>query len=603
MEKQPTISIDTSSDWDDWSDWDNLEEDTMSEEERIKTSFADWAKRSGAELTPKSPEAEAEMYRIYSSLGANQHLAAPNLARADDEKIAQISGRLEQFADFYAQIEPEDPKIAHQVKLGFENLAIAYVSCYDEAVFTDETTDAILERARGVAQTDTPRGVGTAFGYIEDAIQVASKQRDPEVFEQYYDYFTALRQSPDDSIDGSNWNTKSSLLRSYAFNHGINAERIQAFKDNVIPAIDSGIPIYDCLSHSGNSFGTSPGEFGISDYTIHVLTSEANPRNIRDLMQIYRTIPTGDYAKFESNRRDAIALQGTLWDGRDFIHDERPGIHELLHAMVEFYDSKDNPAIHAEKTKTLQDIVNIRKDQHNRYLYTGFDGERCFDLANYDKLIEGSIRAGTRNEVEYDHIPAIDILRRLDQNTDHTKLEKPHSGNAELDQMIEKLPIFQSADGENSVQFRPATELIAKVNKTLIEKQGKTELTPDFIQAMSYVERVATYAMRSIDSADYQELGFDPGFKEICRFHELTSTNHTYSDGDFEQFWRGFTTDFGRDWPNNIHEGYKRLSHRVLSDLQSLTLDYSRKKSPRYMTDSLWSGNLNHELIGLTDER
>ena len=574
-------------------------------DDHVCESFTKWAKYSHTKETPKSPEAEDEMLRIYANLGANSHLAISNLISADDRKIGQISARLDQFSDFFQQIAPEDDsQVAYQIVSGFRNLAVSYVSRYDEHTFTDEATDAILEKARQIAENpDMEKGINNEFREIEEAIQVTANEGAPEVFEQYYNAYHELENSPNNRIDSSKWNTKSGLLRSYAFNHDINAQRLQAFHDRVIPAIESGDPAYDSLVHSSNSFGTAPGEFGITDYTIHVLTSETNPRNVRDLMQTYRTIPTEDYAKFESNRRDAIALQGVLWDGRDFIHDERPGVHELIGAMVDFYDSKDNPETHAKKTAKLQKVVNTRLDPKNRYFYGGFDGEKCFDLANYDTILEGTVRADTRSDEDYDQVPAIDVLRRLEENTRQISLEKPHSGDAELDALIEKAMVSQSQDGENFVDFQSAGELVTRANQILAEKQGGVNLTPSFIKTLSYIERVETYAMRGISHKDYQELGFDPGFKEICRFHELTSTNRPYSEGNFEQFWRGFMTEFGRDWPNNVTSAYGRLSQHILSDLESLAKSYNEQGAPRYMTDSLWSGNLNHELVGLTDER
>ena len=123
------------------------------------------------------------------------------------------------------------------------------------------------------------------------------------------------------------------------------------------------------------------------------------------------------------------------------------------------------------------------------------------------------------------------------------------------------------------------------------------------IKALSYIERMATAAMRGISKKDYRELPFDPGFKEIVRFNELTASGKAYSEEGFEQFWSGFVSDFSKIWEDNPSEGYVVLSRRVTARLHELAQQYKAEGKPRAMIDSLWSGNLSHELIGLVDSR
>ena len=398
---------------------------------------------------------------------------------------------------------------------------------------------------------------------------------------------------------------KRQIIQTYCANHGISDDIIAGFKENVFPMIDAKDPEVTTLLIDNNSWGMMPGDFGISDFVVHSLVSRINPANTHELMIAERVIPTGDYNRFEQNRRDASALQGTLWRGRDFIHDERPGLHELFTAMVEMYDAKDDPEQFEAKKKKLEAIKENRLDPNNNFFYSGFDGEMCFNLDNYDKLVDKTTDAWNdrQGRVKYNE-KAIDILRRMAENTGASLVEKPVTDNEELNELLSKIdPRISERDGNIFVDFKQASNLVAKMNEILISSQNALGIKPSMVRALSYTERMATYAMRSLDQRDYEELPFDPGFKEMVRFVELTSTGHAYSQSEFEDFYQGFLTDCSRSWSDGQKPNYDRLVMREMTNVSELAKKYREEGKPSYMIESIWSGNLIHELIGLTDKK
>ncbi len=554
----------------------------------------------GTERVIKTPEAEEEAFQIYRQLGGNQGNAVRGLMRATSEEIKSIRVGVDTIQKVFDGL-PEEVQTDRRLRTSgyYADIAVEYVSEFDSRVMTPEMNAELARTLRDASETGDHR----KYRAVRDAIDVCSVSKDGEMMGDFYDLTVKYVGTPGDDIPGSKYQKKTDLLAKYATSHGIDRKRAEAFEAIVFPMVDAGDSEVACLMEAGNSWATTDGEFGISDFTIHALVSEVNPRNVRDLMHAYREIPTSDFGKYEMNRKDALALQDVLWVGRDFIHDERPGIHELLEAMVQFYDSKDNEEAHAQARERLASIVSDRLEPENKYIYTGFDGKLCFEVENYDRLLTTKHRAGMGKEVDYNGMKAIDVLRRLEKNTRQESLEKPSSGDERLDELIERLEVIEKDDGTVVVDFEDVAQMVKRANELLIETQGKTGLNPSKVRALCYVERMATEAMRGIKAKDYQELGFDPSFKEIIRFNELTSSGEKYSDIEFEDFWNKVVSDFSRSWIDNPEEGYHVLVTRVMERTGRLAKQYVEEGKPRHMIDSLWSGNLTHELMGMRDKR
>ena len=61
--------------------------------------------------------------------------------------------------------------------------------------------------------------------------------------------------------------------------------------------------------------------------------------------------------------------------------------------------------------------------------------------------------------------------------------------------------------------------------------------------------------------------------------------------------------DFSRSYNSGGKPAYDRLVMREMENAAGLAKKYRAEGKPEYMIESLWSGNLIHELIGLTDKK
>ncbi|MCQ2570691.1 MAG: hypothetical protein MJ154_00350 [Candidatus Saccharibacteria bacterium] len=430
---------------------------------------------------------------------------------------------------------------------------------------------------------------------LSNAILAAVVDGNAEAIGAVTDTVELLKSSLGDSIERGD-ETKSSIWMNYCSVHGADKGRANAFLENVVAAIDAGDPEVDCLIKKSNSYSSRLDTFGIADFTTHMLVSQINPTNIQELLLAQREIPTSDYAAFEQNRKDACELCHAIIRRRDFIHDELPGVHELLAAMLKFYDTKDDAEAHQKANEELHRIYE-RKTEQDAAFYDASDS--IFDLGNYEKITERKGRSIDEGSGIYE--PAVEALRRLVENTDPKTLEKPETGDQELDSMINGMLLkTNEVTGEAYVDFRQVGGITKRMNEILKEHMGESGMHSSMLKSIAFVERVATFALRGVTEKDRHELLFDPNFKEMCRFAELTSQSREYSESDFEGFWSKVQRVKNFDDVNEINTRFQMLAHRRLSQLRDLP---HKTKFLRREAGALWSGNLNHEIIGLVDAR
>ena len=556
---------------------------TEEEELRYKDRLQDIAERDHLSPNKKTAEAEKKAMVLYYNIELNKNLILPSIIQADSETINSMANTFKFFSDQYSSLENRFKTKASRET--YDEIITHLLWYYNTNTNNPQILDSIIKRTNlSLTKTNNWRDINN----IKFGIQTAYLSDEPNAFDLYCDAAEELNSAKDSRLPD--------YWRLYCTNHGIRRNSFTGYQKNVIPMIMSHDPDVENLQESSNSWVTAP-YFGISDYTIHALTLEVNPKNTRDLMQIYREIPTSDYAKFEQNRQDALALMGVLWGGRDFIHDERPGIHELFSAMIDYYDSRNNDNHHLTEQK-LHQIVDERLNPQNDYHYSGFDGQKCFDFQSYERFIDKTVYDGPKIGKHY-HEKAIDILRNLEKNTRSFSLETPKTNDPTLNDLLAKLTPYEDQNGQIIVDLNQISSVAARANQLLISSQNQIGLRPSLIKALSYIEKMSTFALRNIDSKTYRELPFDPGFKEICRFNELTSSGNPYNASEFETFWNTFLTSSNQAWPDQVQNAYSLLAQRTINQVNDLAKQYTRENAPRYMIDSLWSGNLSRELIGL----
>ena len=121
-----------------------------------------------------------------------------------------------------------------------------------------------------------------------------------------------------------------------------------------------------------------------------------------------------------------------------------------------------------------------------------------------------------------------------------------------------------------------------------------------------YIDRLAMMAVRRMDKKDWREAPFDPVFKEIVRFQQLTMSGG-YSESEFEHFYDGFkgkaSEAYGEDSVDDerISDAYRMLARRTGTNAAAAASEFSKRPGLDYLKKGVWSGNLTHELIGLPD--
>ena len=411
--------------------------------------------------------------------------------------------------------------------------------------------------------------------------------------------------------------------------HEKSAECINAAVERTSTLAEEDDPEISVIRHCGRASITggrytrdSIGKFGTGEYILETLGSRSTPENIGRLQLIMRTIPSSNYARYESTRIDAERIEGTVIHGRSFIHDCAPEAHRLIEAMIDYHDSKDNPELLEQKKKDLMDtLLELRskygagyKDDHENYMFnldrydsspTNINGRKYGSSVGSDKELSDTVYNGDRGDIN-----VIDILRNLKKNMEPVPLEAPKTKIPELNEAFERLgqiPVDERT-GELQIELSDLKDVLNAMNKHLIENQGKRTLFPSTITAVAFTDRLSATVLRSLPKKDWQEIAFDPTFKEMLRFAQLTMSGE-YNDDEFESFYSGFTKKAGEAFKEDgidsevVSEAFKLVQSRSLKNAQTVASSFSHEPGQEYLASAVWSGNLTHELIGLPEKQ
>ena len=359
-------------------------------------------------------------------------------------------------------------------------------------------------------------------------------------------------------------------------------------------------------------------KYGSGDFIFECLGLEQTPYQIARLVSIMKTIPSSSFAKFENMRTDAIRIEHVVIDGRGFIHDSAPEAHTLLKKMVEYYDSQQDGAEAIDQKRTeLHDTLQRLRSQYGSG-YKEKHEEYMFDLANYDreaapykpdwigiddKEAPDRLYDGNKGEAK-----AIDILRQLVTEMEPVSLTPPKTKDEPLNKAFERLGdiTYDRHTGIIRINIEDMKDIMPEMNRILRKGQGKREMYPSTISAVAFVDLLATHALKNLSKKDWQRIIFDPTFKEIVRFSQMTSSIG-YSEDEFESFYDGLMREvskaYGADQidDDKVIEGYKMLSKRIADNAGAVASKFSKTRGLESMTGAVRSGNLAHELIGLYD--
>lgn len=360
------------------------------------------------------------------------------------------------------------------------------------------------------------------------------------------------------------------VLTAYSRNHKITPDTISGFSKKLFPAIKNNDPETIPLQKASNSWGMHPGDFGIADFVCRSYALEVNPENIRELLMISREVPTTDQSKFERNRLDALSLVSTFGILRDFIHDQRPLVHEAIEQMVRYYENGDADSLEAVLKKT-------------DYLAGDEARSALLDRTRYDKVIYERMPGNQDGPT----IKVIEVLRRLEQNTAPHKSAAPKTTDNELNAQLKTL--------EQKTDLTGLEEALRYTNNKLAEMMKNSEIgmEPSTVIALGWLEQKVFEFLRDMDLEKQVGAPSSTWFREILRFNELTSSPNNYDENEFNAYLE--------ELKNEPEKAYKKIGKRVLDNISALSESF--KKKGRKDLGPLWSGNISHELVSLIDPR
>jgi len=363
----------------------------------------------------------------------------------------------------------------------------------------------------------------------------------------------------------------------YGSNHGLTEGAGRGLVEKLLPAMEAHDPQVAMLQRAGNMWGMKKGDFGAADFICHAYALKISPPNINELLMVAREVPTTDLARLEQNRLDGLTLAAPFGALRDFIHDQRPYVHDVIKAMVDYYD-----------TGNKGQLLSILAKADPGYLGGTERQAAILDKDKYD--IETTERRKDGNPQE-EKVKPIDVLRRLEKNTRPTEEKAPITSDQEFNTLLQSLEVVKT--GKSSL-----LQAVDYANSKLIAqmKGGDIGIEPAHILAYAWLERQAFGAIQGLTYEDQVGAYKQPWFHSVLRFQELTGSPSDFNEEEFQQFLTQVLN------AESAKAAYQKIFQRTLGNISKLTGKYKDEGRDNRI-GALWSGNTAHELIGLTDLR
>ena len=536
-------------------------------------------------LSAKSDMELENVLSVFASVKQDGAIMLRELSQQDPEYIEALHTQLQRYDDYIAEKEANTQSTEQSQGRYLDQIKQAYVRSFDPQLFDDQLTETVAREAWN------GRNQAILADRLSRVLPGVRENQDPKSLMIFLDYARELDQ------DGTRFNgylTKANILQEYYLTHGLNNINVKGFQERIFPAIEADDPEVKAVTYRNNAWANSFGRYGIADFACRSLSTKVCPLQTYELIRAYHELPTSNYNKFEQNRQDAISLQNILYDNRGFIHDELPGVHGLLEGMQNYYESAGSTEFLQHEAK-LHQLLAERLNSPDSAYYAHF-ADTIFDLNRYERF---EFTASSDGKVKPELV--IDILRRLVKNTDQNSLEVPDSDDETLRELLSAAQPWKNSETAGmTVDWQDAGRLVQFMNAILLDRQGSIGLLPSEVEQIAYTERIATVAMRGISEAEHQDILFDPYFKEIAKFQQLTSSYRKFDSAEFEQFWQGMMRVNVED-ETSYQQNFARLQSRILRQLSDMSKHFNANPHTAYLTENLWSGNLSRELIGLTD--
>lgn len=546
-------------------------------------------------LKESSGEKWNAIFKILSKADGRYEDFAQKVLDKNDDKLRNVSENIDLI---YSGIDETDERSQQFAQQTAHELAYYYDGNDKNFI------KLINDRTRYAIETEDKKGNGyyesdSGKGYLKltlDSIDYICENDCVQTAEDFFDYIDHISIPSECYPLGDSDMAKIDIFTHFLeTRHGMSKTLIRGLEENIYPMVENNDPEVASIRRM-NSWAVEIGRYGIADYTIEALTSENTPKNLDKLIRIHNEIPTTEFARFEQNRIDAARLQGSIIGGRDFIHDERPGVHNILSAMLRYYNSQGNEVSRENLEKTIAKYPNYNLKNY------------AFNLEAYDSVIKGREKNNYGNATNFsEDEKAVDILRRLVENTKPVHLEAPKTKFENLNQALGKIkPLTSEKTGEVKVEISEISDAISAINQILIECQGKIGIMPSTIDAVCYLDKMSAYALRNVGKKQLGDFAYEPTFKEILRFSQLTSSTK-YDEQEFESFYNLFIRHCNKAFEadgvdsDKIQDAFRQISQRIMNNSNQLAKEYAKDGRTKRFSDAIWSGNLSHELIGLFD--
>lgn len=414
--------------------------------------------------------------------------------------------------------------------------------------------------------------------FIDGAWRAARSLYNPDQIRRVFDVYKQTAEIE----DKKSLAVLAESVTRYARTHLLDENATKGFVQKLLPAIEHNDPQVAVLIRGGNIWGMGKNDFGVADFICHSYTTKVDPVHINELMLVSKEIPTTDLARLEQNRKDALSLSGVFGALRDFIHDQRPYVHEVMDAMVNFYDTGND-------TKLLEILAKTD------YLKSEEYKDRLSDKTKYTNEVPiGPLVNDVHGVPSQQKILVIDLLRRLQKNTEPAKEKPPKISDKEITQ---KISSFQEHSGEKQIARQEFGELLDKVNTKLEVMMNDHEvgIGPDFVLLLSWLDRQGFLLLQDINYEEQTGLYQQKWFTSILKFNALTTSGKNFSKEKFDDLVGEIKNK------RSFQQAYELISKNILEHIYTLAKHY--QASGRNDTGFLWSGNVTHELLGLGDFR
>jgi hypothetical protein len=366
-----------------------------------------------------------------------------------------------------------------------------------------------------------------------------------------------------------------SVMR-YTRNHGLTERVAQRFTEHIIPRICNQETTVEPLRRRTNIWGLHPGDWGLGDAICQTFIAPTCPAQLHDLTQIYRMLPGTNLARLEQNRADSLGLSGIFRSLRDFVHDERPGVHAVISAMIQFYET-------GSRTELERLIANARDNTGMGYL-----DATLLNRSSYETEVsinpDPRVPFGQKTSVVKEVLPAIDVLRRLEINTRPVQEKPPTLNDQRLQSAISKL----DAASTKGATIADVGECLQTVNPALLDLYERGEcFTPELVLAISWLDRRAQQALKVSSFEDELGICKNANFIELLRYQELIGSAG-YDPAEFQTFVDSLKSKSEVDARKAV---CKRTYERVMA------LNERTKPIPGVDSGTLWSFNATHELL------